>query len=454
MALTDLITTDSLQEIKISEQEIVNNLYIHANSSLSKAHGWEFILLPNPFLDAYGNNLSTYQDSGGDIAGHYQLRLTHAGINYYAPLESSTLAGQDPNTNLTISQASALATQSNGGTAWITTFSSQAEAVIASANTGVLIPHTLLGHWEAHTGGIYAVIPQVTYDSAGHVVGNYIARIGYNGQELWIPCEPRLGGPLQPPRLAGFDKASPIEITSGGGDTGDYNVPFTPVLLGGTLPITYSYEYWDSISASWRGPIAVGPVDIPWVQHTGNSLACSFVSATTGEFLIIHGGPGGDDTDEIRLRCTATGPGGSTHTSVLGSEMVMRVIVHDHAACCWFCSEANIVNRITPEQWQVIGKVEQHVFRLERRGLASYIKHGNRLVMKMKEQGVQPDYFVNFTQTVLSTVEKQGYKAAAEYYINFVASAVRTYWPETNLRGFKQGLVRLHARQGNLNSGS
>src|SRR5579885_719958 len=334
------------------------------------------------------------------------LRLTSGWINYYAPLESSVLAGQDPNTNLTINQAQALANQSNGGTAWITTFTSEAQAIISSANVDVLLPHTLLGHWEAHTAGIYAIIPQATYDSAGHTVGNYIARIGFNGQELWIPCDTRLGGPLQPPRLAGFDKLSPIEITSGGGETAPYNVPFTPVLLGGTRPITYGYEYWDSLANAWHGPIAVGAVQVPFVSRPGKTLACSFVSATTGEFLIISGGPGGDDTDEIWLRCTATGPGGSVHTTILGTEMVMRVIIHDNAACCWFCSEANIVNRLTPEQWQIIGKVEQHVFRLERRGLASYIKHGHRLVDRMKANGVAPEYFVQFTRTVLDLVEK------------------------------------------------
>lgn len=254
MGNTNLVTSSSLQEIKVSELEIVNNLSIHANTSLSKAHGWVFLNLPSPYLDSGGNDVSFYADSNGDIVGHYMLRLTYNNTNYYAPMESSILAGQDATTGLTIAEISTAGVI--GGTAWITEFVSEVQSVIQSANSTVLLPHTRLGHWETHTGSIYAVIPQVTYDSSGHTVGNYIARISFNGQELWIPCDSRLGGPLQLPRLSGFSVISPIYLESGGGDTAPYNTPFFPVLLGGTLPITYSYE----------GPGTASPALIPAIQ--------------------------------------------------------------------------------------------------------------------------------------------------------------------------------------------
>lgn len=244
MAIKNLITTSGIQEIKTAEGELANNLFIHANSTLSKAHGWELINLPHPFL-VDGNDVSFYADSHGDVVGTTLLRLTHNNVNYFAPLNSSTLAGQPASTGVLLTSRGQIMTQGNA--AWITNFSSQYEQNLITTNNSVLLPHTRLGHWQAHTADIYSVVPLVVRDSAGHVVSNYVAKISYAGQQLWIPCEPRLGGPLQPirlPRLAittypGFN-FNIAEMSADDDQFGRfwYNAP-----TGGTLPYTVKWQF-------------------------------------------------------------------------------------------------------------------------------------------------------------------------------------------------------------------
>jgi hypothetical protein len=384
MGDTNLVTTDSLQEIKISEQEIVNNLFVHANASLSMAHGWEYLRLPSPFLDAFGNDLSTYCDSNGDIVGHFQLRLTFDNTNYYVGIESTGLAGQPSNTGLIVSASNALQPQSEGGTAWITSFVSNTGQVVEAANSTILLPHTRLGHWETHTGGVYAVIPQVTYDSSGHVVGNFITRIGYQGQELWIPCDSRLGGPIQPPRISGFNVASPIQIDSGAGETSNYNIIFFPIVVGGTKPLTYGYDYYDPSSGLWKDVLTLGSMDteivIPWLQHQGG-LGCRFISDQTGQFIVVHGGPGGNDKDSIRVRAKVTNPAGTSHTNTSGADLIMEVFVQDSAPTCFFFKTAE--NWLLPDYVVYDFKAEFYT-RERRRGYKWMTYWGIPLMNKSK----------------------------------------------------------------------
>lgn len=201
MAYKHLITQTQLSQIRTLETMIADNLSAHVNTSLSKAHGIIFFRVPAGTVNPDGNDISVYTDSNGDIVGRFYMRLTYNGVNYFAPLESSVLAGKDSDTGAFDPVASTAAV-SPGGTAWVTDFTQQIEEDLSSTNDNILLEHSRLGHWEAHTGGNYQIVPQRVYDSAGHIVANYVARFIVDGVELYIPCDPRLGGPQQTPRNA------------------------------------------------------------------------------------------------------------------------------------------------------------------------------------------------------------------------------------------------------------
>jgi len=243
----NLITKARLEQIKQAEGDLVDNLYQHANASLSKAHGILLYNLPHPFLDTNGNDISIYQDSHGDRVGYYFMRLTYNNTNYFAPLELSLLPGQDPATGISPDTNVIVPTVTPQGTAWVTDFTPEDEADLIYTNSSVLIPHTKLSHWETHTGGIYQVLPQIITDSAGHRVSNYVARILISGVEYWIPCDLRVGGPVQPVRVA-FPAITTLQGTNSnfcamGRDDNQYGYFWYNAASGGTLPRSFMWQY-------------------------------------------------------------------------------------------------------------------------------------------------------------------------------------------------------------------
>jgi len=247
----NLVTKASLEETQTAETLLVENLSAHVNASLSKAHGIIFYNLPHPTYDANGNDLSVYYDSHGDIVGNNLMRLTYNRVNYYAPINPSSLAGKGSLTGLDpsvfISAAAAQAAVIPGNTAWTTDFTLQDQQELLFTNDNILIPHTNLSHWETHTGGIYQILPQIITDSAGHRVSNYIARILVDGAELWIPCDTRSNGPIQPVRVA-FPAINTLQGSNAnycamGRDDSQYGYFWYNPAAGGELPATFQWQY-------------------------------------------------------------------------------------------------------------------------------------------------------------------------------------------------------------------
>lgn len=242
----NLVTKARLEQIKTAESELVDNLFAHANASLSQAHGIDFLGLPNPTLDSNGNNISFYADSGGDRVGLNYMRLTYNNVIYFAPVEFTTLEGKgsstgiSPDTNVTVPPAIP------GSTAWVTDFTPDDEADLNFTNQSVLLPHTQLSHWEAHTAGVYQILPQLIIDSAGHTVSNYVAHISVDGVEMYIPCDTRLGGPLQPPR----------------------NVARAPASIVWNFAAGESYAGGTVCNATWAG---TAPFTVRWQLLTAGS---------------------------------------------------------------------------------------------------------------------------------------------------------------------------------------
>jgi len=282
MSQKNLITKAQLEEVKTAQSLLADNLYAHANASLSAAHGILLYYLPHPSLDANGNDVSFYADDHGDRVGYYQMRLTFNNVNYFAPLEVSTLPGKDPLTNvIDASGETVVAPAVPGGTAWVTDFTPEDTEDVIVTNDSLLLPHTQLGHWETHTGGIYQILSQAVYDNAGHKVSNYIARVVVDGAELWIPCDTRLGGPIQPVRLAfpgltTFLGSNHNICEMGRDNTQEGSFWFN--FGGATLPYTFTWQLntYAPLTGAW-GPAYKDPgvglgswVDIPSSPSTGN----------------------------------------------------------------------------------------------------------------------------------------------------------------------------------------
>lgn len=229
----NLVTNARLSEIKTAEAGLADNLYEHANASLSKAHGIQLYYLPHPFYDDYGNDVSSYCDSGGDRVGYYQGIFTYSNVNYYVPLEVTTLTGKDPDTGMSLLHETDTATPSSAPseTALVTDFTPQDQQDLIVTNNDVLLPHLLLSHWETHEAGVYQITAQDTYDSAGHKIGDYVVTLSVDGNELNLPCSSRLGGPVQPPR----------------------NVAIAPTSIAWAFASGEGYEGGSTCTATWTG---------------------------------------------------------------------------------------------------------------------------------------------------------------------------------------------------------
>lgn len=272
----NLITQARLSEVKFAESGLADNLFTHANASLSKAHGVILLNLPKPTLDANGNDISYYQDSHGDRVGYYYMRLTYNNTNYFAPVELTSLPGKDSLTGLAPdTSVTGIIPVIPGGTAWVTDFTQEDEQDLIFTNSGVLLPHTLLAHWETHSGGVYQVIPQITLDSAGHRVGNYIARVVVDGVELWLPCDTRLGGPIQPMRVAFPAITTRLgtnhNYSQMGRDDNQYGYFWWNAPTGGQLPYTFTWQFNTYQVTKISGKYTIDPltgsgdwIDIPF----------------------------------------------------------------------------------------------------------------------------------------------------------------------------------------------
>jgi hypothetical protein len=327
----NLVTRARLEQIKAAQTELVNNLFKHANASLSKAHGINLRYLPVPYYDAAGNDVSMYLDSHGDRVGRYYMVLNYNRINYFVPIEATSLPGKDPETGISRTLNTPTITTAPGGTAWVTDFTPQDEQDLINTNTQVLLPHTQEAHWETHSGGLYQVIPQVTVDSAGHRVADYLARIIVDGVELLLPCSRRLGGPLQPVRPA-FPGITTLIGTncnycSMGRDDTQFGYFYVNLPAGGTLPYIFEWQLNSYVPTGPTDPLLGSGEWVSLVYSTGFTAVPAQVSwvnthskmVGTAEYpyeLVIRTASGNNSGQPGALvRGKFTNAAGSTYTN-------------------------------------------------------------------------------------------------------------------------------------------
>lgn len=291
----NIVTQVGIEDLKFALTEIAENLSAHINASLSKAHG---INLVSGYVDADGNDLTTYQDSNGDIIGNYFLRFVIESVIYFAPAVTTTLPGQDATTG-SVNTSPEGEFENQGGSSWITDYTSDQVSQANAVNTDVLIPHTRQPHAATH--GSMTVILQDTFSSLGHKVGTHVIQIKIANLVYTIPCSLRFGGPIQAPRIGGILSNSSVNIPEGEPNTCD--VPVTVPFLGGTKPVLYHWQYnnssvWTDITPSVSGSLALpgwsSGIDFQW----------SDTSNPTFRITGVH--PGSNETRSAQFRCRVT----------------------------------------------------------------------------------------------------------------------------------------------------
>lgn len=338
MGENNVVTQSTVNQVNAALGELADQLDAHVRASMAKSHGFDVLQFAAPTLDAAGNDIQYYRDSGGSIVGQFQLRATVGNVVYYAPAATTALAGQpDSSSSLIGSAALAAALGSTASDAWSTEDYTEALTTIETIRDDLLLPHTRLGHWEAHAP--LSVYAKATTDSGGDTVGRHVLIFQFDGVKYEIPCDTRLGGPPQRPRLSALMptvhfngnvsgnfslQGTTLYMHVSSGDPWPSSVDITYQLSGGTHPITYLWEY-SLNGTTWTSFVK----DTPVAGTESNDARLTLTSVnngtvpTSGTHTINFGitSPGGDNGSRWYIRCTFTSAGGSYVTVPLYVDM-------------------------------------------------------------------------------------------------------------------------------------
>jgi hypothetical protein len=279
MAQKNIITQTSLNDIKLVLNDTAANLTQHVNDSLSLAHG---INLWPGFVDADGNDFTKFRNSNGDVVGNYIVTFYVNGVIYYAPANITNLQPQPPSSGTIRLASENVASVASG--AWVTDFTSLALQAADATQTSVLLPHTRLGHWEAHGG--MTVANRNTFDTNGNLVARFVVRFQFDGQIYEVPCETSITGVPQPVK-------STLSInylyfpSSAGSFTSQHpsGFPITATASGGTAPYTFGWYYREDIDPVTAGVLL--PASATDFQDPGYNVKITFVTSTLSPFSTL-----------------------------------------------------------------------------------------------------------------------------------------------------------------------
>lgn len=338
----NIVTQVGIEDLKFALSEIAENLDAHINASLSRAHG---INLITGYVDADGNDLTKYYDSNGDVIGNYFLRFVVNSVMYFAPAITTTLPGQDPTTGI-IDTSPEGEFDSQGGSAWVTDYTSDQVAQANAINQDVLIPHTRQPHATTH--GSMTIVLQDTFSSLGHRVGTHVLQMRIGNNVYNIPCVTRIGGTLQPPRIGGIP--TNLSVSIGSGDPNDCNVPITVPFNGGTKPVEYHWQYNNSGVWTDITPAASGSLALPgW--DSGITFQWADTSNPTFRITSVH--PGSDQTRSAQFRCRVTNSASPDSGPTSGVITNVCTFTATDNTGKWLCGVARDLGYISEEDYQV-----------------------------------------------------------------------------------------------------
>lgn len=297
MSLNPIATQKEMAALDDALQLMAANLRQHADAPLGKAHG---VQLVNGYVDIYGNDLTSYQDSVGNVVADKFVVFQVGSQLYYAPGKTSALAPQD-STVAEVASASAGPQPTSGDTALVMDYTSLEALHAANLNT-LLLSHTNKPAASAHTP--LTVIASPLVDAAGHTVGTHRLRFTFDTVVYEIPVSNRFGGPLQAPRGVSiltyfYDRYRHPRAV---------NLLVPTTVTGGSLPFTYQWQIQTNIG--WEN-INPSPTDQS-VSDGSKQVNILWTSTSTGTFTVVSCDPGNGNTHSFYFRVVVSNSAGSS----------------------------------------------------------------------------------------------------------------------------------------------
>lgn len=317
MSQKTIVTQAEIAPFKDALNDLASNLNAHINHSLSKAHG---LVLVSGFIDSAGNNLTTYQNSNGDIIGTTFVRFAIGGVLYYAPGISTALAGQSASTgSLDINPDVSTELNAPGASSLITEYGSIEIQQAVNVNS-LLLEHTRKNHDIVHSlDNVMRVIPKTTLDSGGYTIGRYVVRFVVNGVEYEIPCDTRLGGP--PQLMRGMNLLSNTMAKHNASymaaDDDQYAVFTLTGPTGGTRPYTVVFQMNQKADGTgvWNNMTNTSGGDHAAPNEVGDANDL-FYNLSDPTVLKLHSDEGsGSKTLQCTIRCVITNDAGTYITN-------------------------------------------------------------------------------------------------------------------------------------------
>jgi hypothetical protein len=448
-----LLTQSEINALNAVINVIKANLNTHVNDSLSRAHG-------------INGQFATYTDSAGDTVGNIVLYFdfgTPPNVKrLYVPATITNLGPSRTTGGVNVTATTATGSSTSPGVPLTgvplaTVFTEDATNNLNIYND-LLLAH--ISGIEADTGdlqvhGGIAFTVANTLDSLSHSVGNFLITLGINGTAFNLVAADGPGGPPQPPRVQPFPQSffqvnhgwtsgfGFLTIITGGGSSiinppgqfsNDYNFVVTPSVAPSGC--TFKWQYFLGGTFTTHDIPNDTFTSIPFVQHPDSRLQV-YVNSFDGSIFFMSGWVGGDTTDFVLVQLTVSDVAASTHLAVNGAPLQFTFVVSNHTRCCWFASQANITRRLDDSEWQMMGAVEQSIFKNNRRMVAFYIKHGEELLNRMKAAGHPQVWYEEFTDRVLRLIQENRLDDACDYYISNIIEMAQAYWPECDHPGLK-----------------
>lgn len=330
MALKGISTQEEATSFSNELAKLSSNYAFHVNCALDKAHGIELV---SGFIDNLAQDRRVYQDSFGGLVSHGNVnypnfvRFIIGGIPYYAPcLLPPLTGGSDPGGQGTVTGVASTLAAPAGEVALATDYV-LLDTEASASMSDFIFAHSRLTHQVAHTP--MTVVPVKTYRSNGALLGNWRVRFAWNGSIYEIPCDTRVGGPGQVPRLLPY---CPNQYTAPPGDQNGYVMDwwYQARIVGGTPPFTYTYA---ALTASM--PVTLLPSSgIDFLIKTylcgGDSyptVRCNW-NDSNGYFNIYDNlGTIGQDWAVVQIFLAVTNAYGSTNVDINGAPLFFQGII-------------------------------------------------------------------------------------------------------------------------------